>query len=113
MRSRQSGYLEVLINFLIMVGPLGIIIDGVVGLLERNPLHPDAFIQFGGLLMGTVSLVTVSVYGLIWWLSGRPKVPLYRKALVTFYGVWALLGIGLLLLTVGVIPTSWLFSWEY
>jgi len=104
---------EGLINFLVILGPVGLMVDGVIGMWQDQPLHPDAFVLFGGLLMGALSLVTLGAYLVVWLVNGRKHVPLFRKLLCAFYGVWIVLGIGLALTVTETLPPMGIFKWFY
>lgn len=108
MRQRRSTiYWELLINLLLVLGPLLIMADGVLGLLQTDSSHPDVFVQFGGLMMGVISLVTLLVYWGFWLWAGRDRVPGYRQGLWLFHAFGVLVGTVLALMTVGVIdPVS-------
>lgn len=106
MQRRDSLFFELLVNFLLVIGPLGLIGEGLIGVWQNDPAYPDAFVQFGGLMMGVISLITLLAYLIFWLWGGRGRVPGYRKALWGFYLIWTVVGIWLALLTLGVVAPS-------
>ncbi|WP_318764880.1 hypothetical protein [Lactiplantibacillus carotarum] len=89
--SRHHAF-EWLVNGLLVVGPLWIIITGLMGtggLLQ---------VGLGLLFMLPISFGCLLYYGCYFWLVQRPRrLAGYQWGLVAFYGCWFIISLGVII----------------
>lgn len=50
---------KILIQIAILFLPFLLIIDGIIGLANRDPFHPDVLVTFGLLITGIISVFNI------------------------------------------------------
>ncbi|WP_226908193.1 hypothetical protein [Levilactobacillus brevis] len=105
--SKRKMWIELIINGLLLTTPLLLIINGIAGLAENDPNHPDALILMGVLILGILGLVMTGLTVFRLFNRGWHGIALYQKLLAILYFVCLIIGGFEWLLFTETIPPNW------
>lgn len=101
-------WIELSINGLLLINPLLLIINGIIGFAENDLDHPDALILFGVLMLGILGLVMTGLTVFRLFTRGWHGIPLYQKLLAILYFAFLIIGGFEWLLFTEAIPSNWI-----
>lgn len=76
---------KILIQIAILFLPFLLIIDGIIGLANRDIFHPDVLVIFGLLITGIISTINILNFIVILKDSGWYDLNIYYKIFFFFY----------------------------
>lgn len=83
---------ELSINVLVLSVPSFLIINGIIGIIENDPNHPDVLILFEMLIIGILGLVMSILTVFRLFTRGWRALLLYQKLLAIFYLTCIIIG---------------------
>lgn len=82
---RKKMIIELIINALLLVVPIFAIVSGIIRMLNHDPLHPDAVVAFGIVVLGLISAVMTIISITRLYKYGWKRLPTYQKTLAIAY----------------------------
>jgi len=101
--TKRKLIIEGSLNVLLLLLPIILFIAGGFGMAEHDSSHPDVLVLGGSLLMGGLSLVMLAIYAFSWRHHGWQQLPVLRRGLIIFYGIWLVIGLWTWLRFLGII----------
>jgi len=101
--TKRKLIIEGSLNGLLLILPVILFIAGSIGMAKHDPCHPDVLILGGSLLLGVLSLVMLVIYAFSWRQHGWQQLPVLRRSLIIFYGIWLIIGLWTWLRFLGII----------
>lgn len=90
---KRGHWFEWLVNFLLIIAPLGMIVDSWVESSREIPDGWDFVLLFGMLLMLPISLGCLLFYGWQFFRQRPFHLDGYRWLIVAFYVVWLVISV--------------------